>query len=109
MNVSLRHHRVAQQGKARWVTILVLALAIGAAWASNPSPDQHRQAIKQAISERSPLSGLLGLGALTAFVSDYHPVGLGSYTTVNGKTVSVGVFGQVFVLDASKSTFSTPQ
>ncbi|GAA6141386.1 hypothetical protein [Hydrogenophaga sp. 5NK40-0174] len=105
MNTATRRPTTAQQGRARWAILLLLALTLGAAWATNPDPDQHRQAIRQAIGERSPLSGLLGLGALTAFVSDYHPLGLGSYTTVNGKTVSIGAFGQVFVLDTDKSTF----
>ncbi len=44
----------------------------------------------------------LGLGALAAFTSTYHPLGVASYTTVNGRTVSVGAFGMVVVLDGER-------
>ena len=42
----------------------------------------------------------LGLGALAAFVSNYHSLGVASYTSIRGRTVSVGVMGMVFVLDS---------
>lgn len=80
----------------------VLAAAItAAAFVFNPSPEQHRTKIKEAIAERNPLSGALGLGVLAAFTSTYHPLGVASYTTVNGRTVSIGAFGLVFVVDSS--------
>ncbi|NTV10401.1 MAG: hypothetical protein HGA47_06450 [Zoogloea sp.] len=78
------------------------AIAIVAAVLLNPTPDQHRARIKEAVAERSPLAGLLGVGALAAFVSTYHPLGVASYTTVDGHLVSVGFFGTVFVLQPSK-------
>lgn len=77
---------------------LVAAALTAAAFVLNPSPERHREKIKQAVAERSPLAGALGLGALTAFTSTYHPLGIASYTTVNGRTVSVGAFGLVVVL-----------
>lgn len=73
--------------------LVVVALA---SWL-NPTPEQHREEIRRAIAERSPVAGMLGLGALTAFTSNYHPLGVASYTTVNGRVVSVGAFGVVFV------------
>lgn len=84
----------------------VLSAVIGGAlvalaFVTNPSPDQHRTTIKAVISERSPLAGALGLGALTAFTSNYHALGVASYTTANGRTLSVGAFGMVFVMQAS--------
>lgn len=84
--------------KSTVVTVLVVAAITAAAFLLNPSPDQHRAKIKEAIAERSPIAGALGLGALTAFTSNYHPLGVASYTTVNGRTTSVGVLGMVFVL-----------
>jgi hypothetical protein len=42
------------------------------------------------------------VGALTAFVSNYHPLGVASYTTVEDKVVSVGAFGQVFVIQPAQ-------
>ena len=80
-------------------TIVALA-TVAAAFASNPSPERHREKIKQAVAERSPVAGALGLGALTAFTSTYHPLGVASYTTANDRVVSIGAFGMVFVLQA---------
>ena len=83
--------------KATVVSAALAAAVTAAAFVLNPSPEQHRTKIKEAIAERSPLAGALGIGALTAFTSTYHPLGVASYTTVNGRTVSVGAFGMVFV------------
>lgn len=84
--------------KAAVVSAVIAAAVTAGAFLLNPSPEQHRTKIKEAIAERSPLAGALGIGALTAFTSTYHPLGVASYTTVNGRTVSVGAFGMVFVL-----------
>lgn len=80
------------------VSAVIAAALTAAAFVLNPSPERHREKIRQAVAERSPLAGALGLGALTAFTSTYHPLGVASYTTVNGRTVSVGAFGVVLVL-----------
>ena len=82
--------------------VIVLCLIAAAAFLLNPSAEQHRAQIKASVAERSPLAGLLGIGALTAFVSNYHSVGVASYTRVQGRTVSVGCFGMVFVLDEQR-------
>jgi hypothetical protein len=84
--------------KAPLVSAVAAAAATAAAFLLNPSPEQHREKIKEAIAERSPIAGALGIGALTAFTSTYHPLGVASYTTVNERTVSVGALGMVFVL-----------
>lgn len=80
------------------VSAIVAAALTAAAFVLNPSPERHREQIRQAIAERSPLAGALGLGALTAFTSTHHPLGVASYTTVNDRTVSIGAFGVVLVL-----------
>jgi hypothetical protein len=87
--------------KTPLVSLAALAALVLLAFATNPSPERHREKIKAAISERSPLAGALGLGALTAFTSTYHPLGVASYTTVNDRTVSIGAFGMVFVSQPS--------
>jgi hypothetical protein len=87
--------------KTPLVSLAALAALVLLAFATNPSPERHRDKIKAAISERSPLAGALGLGALTAFTSTYHPLGVASYTTVNDRTVSIGAFGMVFVRQPS--------
>ena len=45
---------------------------------------------------------MLQLGSLTAFVSNYHSLGVASYTTVNDKLQSFGLLGMVFVSDSEK-------
>ncbi len=67
----------------------------------NPSPEQHRAKVKGSIAERSPITGALGIGALAAFASTYHPLGVASYTTVNDRTMSWGAFGMVFFIQPS--------
>jgi len=78
---------------------VVGAAVLGAALLLNPSAERHRDKIKSALAERSQLNAALGVGALTAFVSNYHSLGVASYTTAGDKTLSVGVLGMVFVLD----------
>ena len=74
--------------RAPVLTAIVATAAVTAGAAVfNPTPEQHRARIKQAVTERSPIAGALGVGALTAFVSSYHSIGVASYTTVDGKTV----------------------
>lgn len=80
------------------VSALLAAAVTAAAFVSNPSPQRHRERIKAAVAEHSPLAGALGLGALKAFTSTYHPLGVASYTTVDDKLVSVGALGMVFVM-----------
>lgn len=73
-----------------------------AAIALNPSAERHRTQIKESIAERSPLAGLLGVGALAAFASNYHSLGVASYTSIRDETVSFGFLGMVFVIDSHK-------
>ena len=72
--------------------VLLLALIL------NPSAERHRARIQEAMGERSPVARVLGLGALAAFASSYHSLGVASYTTAGDRTLSVGVLGMVFVL-----------
>jgi hypothetical protein len=88
--------------KTAVISAVVATAMTAAAFLLNPSPEQHRAKIKEVIAERSPLAGVLGIGALTAFTSTYHPFGIASYTTVNERTVSVGALGIVFVLEPKK-------
>lgn len=79
-------------------SLIAVAVTAVVAVALNPTPEQHRAKIKTVVSERSPVAGLLGLGSLAAFASAYHSVGVGSYTVVNERTVSIGAFGAVFIV-----------
>ncbi|HXE37295.1 MAG TPA: hypothetical protein VN639_02385 [Azonexus sp.] len=78
---------------------IVAAVTIALAAVLNPSPEKHREKIKEAIAARSQLERVLGIGQLTSFVSRYHSFGVGSYTTVDEKVTSAGAFGLVFVMD----------
>jgi hypothetical protein len=78
---------------------IVTAAVFVAAIALNPSADKHREKIRQATADRHPVAGALGLGALKAFVSSYHSLGVASYTTSDEQLLSVGAFGVVVVLD----------
>jgi hypothetical protein len=78
---------------------LIIAVTLALAFVLNPSPDRHREKIKQVIAERSQIERVLGIGQLTSFISKYHSLGIASYTTVDDKIISTGIFGLVFVLD----------
>jgi len=84
--------------KANYISAIVVVAALALAAATNPSPDRHRIKIKEAVAERSPVAGMLGVGSLTAFMSNYHSVGVASYTIANERIISIGIYGMVFVL-----------
>ncbi|RQP21502.1 hypothetical protein [Piscinibacter terrae] len=87
--------------KKSLVFITIVAVLLALAVLLNPSPERHRSKIKEVIAERTPIAGALGLGALTAFTSTYHSWSVASFTTVNDRTVSVGAFGIVYVMQSS--------
>lgn len=80
--------------------LLVLAVVVLLAIVLNPSPERHREQIRETLGERSPIARVLGLGSLAAFASSYHSLGLASYTKAGDRTLSVGAFGMVFVNDS---------
>ena len=84
------------------LSAIAAVVIVALAFLLNPSPERHRDEIRNAIAERSPIAGVFGLGALTAFASTYHPLGVASYTTVNDRVVSVGAFGMVFFIQPSQ-------
>lgn len=88
--------------KSPLVSGLVAAAVVAGAFLLNPSPERHRAGIREAVAQRSPLAGALGVGALTAFASDYRSLGVASYAMVNGRVVSVGALGVVHVLQPSQ-------
>jgi LytS/YehU family sensor histidine kinase len=81
--------------RVAWIPLLAVVLVL--AYFFNPTPEQHREKIKQVVSERSQIEQVLGIGSLSAFVSKYHSLGVASYTTVNDRVSSIGVLGMVFV------------
>jgi len=76
-------------------------ILLAAAYLLNPSPEKHRATISERVSARSELAGLLRLGRVTAFFSEYPSLGVASYTTVNDRVVSIGAFGIVHVREGA--------
>ena len=84
----------------RLISLSTAALVLALAFVLNPTAQKHRDAIRSAVKDRSPLAGALGVGALTALTSTYQSWGVCSFTTVNDRTISIGAFGIVHVRDA---------
>ena len=86
----------------RTLTYIVIALAtVVLSMALNPSGERHRTALREAVSERSPIAGALGLGALTSLVTEYHSIGIASYTVLDDHVMTVGAMGLVHVVRTS--------
>ena len=78
------------------ILLLIIALMV-----LNPSGERHRTALREAVSERSPIAGALGLGALTSLVTEYHSIGFASYTVLDDHVMTVGAMGIVHVVRTS--------
>jgi len=78
---------------------VILAAVLLLAFVLNPSPERHRTRIKEVVGERNAVARVLGIGSLAALASSYHSLGVASYTTAGEKTLSVGAFGMVMVLN----------
>lgn len=89
----------ATMAQSRLISLTTVALVVALAFVLNPTAQKHRDAIRVAVKDRSPLAAALGVGALTAFTSTYQSWGVCSFTTVNDRTVSIGAFGLVHVRD----------
>lgn len=85
------------KSRSTLVPIVVTAAVVAAAFVLNPSPDRHREKIKQAMAERSSIARVLSLGSLAAFASNYHSLGVASYTKAGDRVLSVGFMGLVYV------------
>lgn len=79
------------------VPLAVIAALVGLAIVLNPSPERHHSRIKESVAQRSTLGRVLSLGSLAALVSNYHSVGVASYTKVGERVLSVGFMGFVYV------------
>ncbi len=84
--------------KTALVSFVLGAAVTAAAFMLNPTPEQHRARMKEAFAQSSPLAGTLGVGAIAAFASTYHTLGVASYTTANDRLRSIGALGMVLVL-----------
>ena len=87
--------------KSLMIPLLVSVLLLVLCLVFNPTAEQHRAKIKADVSNNNPLAGALGLGALQAFASSYHSLGVVSYTKMGDQTQTFGLLGMVFVRDVS--------
>lgn len=85
------------RSRSTLVPVLVTAAVVAAAFVFNPSPDRHRLKIKEAMAQRSSIARVLSLGSFAAFASNYHSLGVASYTKVGERLLSVGFMGLVYV------------
>lgn len=81
--------------KARDFIALLIILLLAAL--SNPGKARHDAAVREKVAAQSPVASLFGVGRLTTWVSQYHSLGVVSYTTLDGKLISVGAFGMISV------------
>jgi hypothetical protein len=77
----------------RDLLLLFAFLAIGVL--ANPDKAKHDQIIRQQVRNQSPIASIFGAGRLASWVADYHSIGIASYTTIDGKVVTMGAFGIV--------------
>jgi len=73
------------------LAVLLLALFL------RPDFDAHKQKINTHFSEENPIPGALGGGKVVANLVDYNNYYLFSYTTIQDKMVSFGIFRIVFI------------
>jgi hypothetical protein len=88
---------MARKNRSTLVPIAVTTAVVAAAFVFNPSPDRHRLKIREAMAQRSTIARVLSLGSLAAFASNYHSLGVASYTKVGDRMLSVGFMGYVHV------------
>ena len=68
---------------------------------TNPSPQRHQAAIRDAIQEKSSFAGaLVGFVQMFGEVTAYQSFGVVSYTSYQGEIYSVGLCGYVWVSPA---------
>lgn len=86
-----------KKSRSAFVPLLAIAGVLALALVLNPSPERHHQKIKEVIAQRNTLARMLSLGSLAALVSNYHSLGVASYTKVGDRILSVGFMGYVHV------------
>ena len=82
--------------RALIAVVVLAALAILLA-VSNPGPEVHKQAIREAVYKDQPLASALGLGILSSEVATYDSYLFWSVMRLEDERVSLGVLGRVRV------------
>jgi hypothetical protein len=87
--------------------VVAAALAILLA-VSNPGPEVHKQAIRDAIFKDQPLASALGFGVLSSELATYDSYVFWSTMKLDEERVTLGVLGRVRV-DTEKLKLVKPQ
>jgi hypothetical protein len=92
--------------KALVAVVAVAALAILLA-VSNPGPEAHKQAIRDAVYKDQPLASALGFGVLSSEIATYDSYLFWSTMKIDEERVTLGALGRVRV-DVSKLQLVKP-
>jgi hypothetical protein len=87
--------------------VVVAALAILLA-VSNPGPEVHKQAIRDAVYKDQPLASALGLGILSSEAATYDSYLFWSTMKLEDERITLGILGRVRV-DAEKLRLLKPR
>jgi hypothetical protein len=82
--------------KALIAVVVAAAVAILLA-VSNPGPEAHKQAIRDAVFKDQPLASALGLGVLSSELATYDSYLFWSTMKLQEQRVTVGALGRVRV------------
>lgn len=85
----------------RTTLILILILALAAVF-TNPDVKAHKEEINLEFKGKNPVTGILGAGKMAAEFVKYEDYKLISVTKYEDKTISIGIFTKVFVLQKIK-------
>lgn len=77
------------------LTALILILA----FVLNPSEEQHRAKIREAVEQQHPISKYFGLSQLAALDVRYQSFGFMSLTTRGGRNITLGMYGYVHLFN----------
>jgi len=77
------------------ITIILLVAAVLAL--SNPGHERHMQAFREAVRKEAPLMSLFNLDELVSKFQVYHSAIIFSWTELEGKVVTYGFLGSVWV------------
>jgi hypothetical protein len=93
--------------KALIAVVAAAALAILLA-VSNPGPEAHKQAIRDAVYKDQPLASALGLGVLSSELATYDSYLFWSTMKIEDDRITVGALGRVRV-DTDKLRLVKPK
>jgi hypothetical protein len=84
-------------GKSRATRAAIVAILLIAAFLLNPGKERHDRALRGGIERKSAVAGLLGGGRVAGWLSEYHNLGIASYTEIQGSVRTYGALGIVIV------------